>query len=394
MPEAARTVFSELRGRLGAAPSGAGAKDAELDRLIGRIQALRAKTVEQGCTEQEALAAAEKVAELLDRYGLSLSELDLKRQACEGPRSRPSAGARAGGRLRADGRCFLRLPGLGRDERLRHAAPRVLRPARGCRGGALPLRPGRARLRDRDGAVPRWPGLRRGSDPAAPHADQLVPDRPGARHHGQAAQPARGARGRLARLIGPRPGRRQGRRGRGGAGQARAAPAGAQPDRRATGAAGRVRGGTRSRARLRVHARRHAPGALSRGAGLTPLAALRRSSDAAGHPRSSDPTRGGKGRTPEPDCAMLASGASPHATPRCPRSIPLARVSKRGCHGSVGHGGDTGRGRGRPRPRRRATARAGRPPGQSYAAPADGRGSARGRARAAEGLRSCGRADR
>ncbi|MBV8613061.1 MAG: DUF2786 domain-containing protein [Acetobacteraceae bacterium] len=84
MPEAARTVFSELRGRLGAAPSGAGAKDAELDRLIGRIQALRAKTVEQGCTEQEALAAAEKVAELLDRYGLSLSELDLKRQACEG----------------------------------------------------------------------------------------------------------------------------------------------------------------------------------------------------------------------------------------------------------------------------------------------------------------------
>ncbi|OAN51601.1 hypothetical protein A6A05_01645 [Magnetospirillum moscoviense] len=58
--------------------------DADLDRLIQRIQALRAKTVDQGCTEQEALAAAEKVAELLDRYGLSLSELDLRRQACEG----------------------------------------------------------------------------------------------------------------------------------------------------------------------------------------------------------------------------------------------------------------------------------------------------------------------
>jgi hypothetical protein len=54
------------------------------DRLVQRIQALRAKTVEQGCTEQEALAAAEKVAELLDRYGLSLSELDLRRQSCEG----------------------------------------------------------------------------------------------------------------------------------------------------------------------------------------------------------------------------------------------------------------------------------------------------------------------
>ena len=84
LPRAARSVFDEVRRQVGAAPSAAGAKDAELDRLIGRIQALRAKTVEQGCTEQEALAAAEKVAELLDRYGLSLSELDLQRQACEG----------------------------------------------------------------------------------------------------------------------------------------------------------------------------------------------------------------------------------------------------------------------------------------------------------------------
>ncbi len=84
LPPGARGVFDAVRRRLGTAPSVAGAKDNELDRLIGRIQALRAKTVEQGCTEQEALAAAEKVAELLDRYGLSLSELDLKRQACEG----------------------------------------------------------------------------------------------------------------------------------------------------------------------------------------------------------------------------------------------------------------------------------------------------------------------
>ena len=57
---------------------------AELDRLVQRIRALRAKTVEHGCTEQEALAAAGKVAELLDRYGLSLSEFDLRRQSCEG----------------------------------------------------------------------------------------------------------------------------------------------------------------------------------------------------------------------------------------------------------------------------------------------------------------------
>ena len=84
LPPGARGVFGAVRCRLGTAPSAAGAKDAELERLIGRIQALRAKTVEQGCTEAEALAAAEKVAELLDRYGLSLSELDLKRQACKG----------------------------------------------------------------------------------------------------------------------------------------------------------------------------------------------------------------------------------------------------------------------------------------------------------------------
>jgi len=86
MPAAAAEVFAEARRRLGAGAldTGRGARDADLDRLIARIQALRAKTVEQGCTEAEALAAAEKVAELLDRYGLSLSELDLKNQVCEG----------------------------------------------------------------------------------------------------------------------------------------------------------------------------------------------------------------------------------------------------------------------------------------------------------------------
>ena len=87
LPPASRDIFAAVRRRLGATP-GAGpvrsGADAELDKLIVRIQALRAKTVEQGCTEQEALSAAEKVAELLDRYGLSLSELDLRKQACEG----------------------------------------------------------------------------------------------------------------------------------------------------------------------------------------------------------------------------------------------------------------------------------------------------------------------
>jgi hypothetical protein len=83
LPPLVRSLFDDLRRRVRVAPAGSH-HDTKLVSLIQRIQALRAKTVEQGCTEQEALAAAEKVAEFLDRYGLSLSELDLRQQACEG----------------------------------------------------------------------------------------------------------------------------------------------------------------------------------------------------------------------------------------------------------------------------------------------------------------------
>jgi hypothetical protein len=83
-PPSARDVFQDLRRRVRVAAPGQKATDADLDKVLGRIQALRAKTTETGCTEQEALAAAEKVAELLDRYGLSLSEVELKDQSCEG----------------------------------------------------------------------------------------------------------------------------------------------------------------------------------------------------------------------------------------------------------------------------------------------------------------------
>ena len=54
-----------------------------LDRLKLRIQALRAKTIDNGCTEDEALSAAAKVAELLDRYDLSLSDVELRAASCE-----------------------------------------------------------------------------------------------------------------------------------------------------------------------------------------------------------------------------------------------------------------------------------------------------------------------
>jgi len=54
-----------------------------LDKLKLRIQALRAKTIDNGCTEDEALSAAAKVAELLDRYDLSLSDIDIRAAPCE-----------------------------------------------------------------------------------------------------------------------------------------------------------------------------------------------------------------------------------------------------------------------------------------------------------------------
>jgi hypothetical protein len=54
-----------------------------LDKLRTRIQGLRAKTIDNGCTEGEALAAAAKVAELLDRYDLSLTDVEIRHAPCE-----------------------------------------------------------------------------------------------------------------------------------------------------------------------------------------------------------------------------------------------------------------------------------------------------------------------
>jgi len=56
---------------------------AGLDKLKTRIQGLRAKTIDNGCTEGEALAAAAKVAELLDRYDLSLTDVEIREAHCE-----------------------------------------------------------------------------------------------------------------------------------------------------------------------------------------------------------------------------------------------------------------------------------------------------------------------
>ena len=53
------------------------------DRLHAIIQGLRAKTLANGCTEAEALLAAVKVAELLDRYDLSLTDVEIRSSQCE-----------------------------------------------------------------------------------------------------------------------------------------------------------------------------------------------------------------------------------------------------------------------------------------------------------------------
>lgn len=54
-----------------------------MDKLTARIQALRAKTIANGCTEGEALAAAAKVAELLDRHDLTLGDVEMRQASCK-----------------------------------------------------------------------------------------------------------------------------------------------------------------------------------------------------------------------------------------------------------------------------------------------------------------------
>lgn len=46
--------------------------------IAARIKALLAKTVDKGCTEEEAMAAAAKAKQLMDKYQIDLSEADLE----------------------------------------------------------------------------------------------------------------------------------------------------------------------------------------------------------------------------------------------------------------------------------------------------------------------------
>ena len=63
--------------------------------LLARIQALRARTTDRGCTPQEAIAAAAKATELLERHGLTLADLERRASPCdraEVPTDRSRAG--------------------------------------------------------------------------------------------------------------------------------------------------------------------------------------------------------------------------------------------------------------------------------------------------------------
>jgi hypothetical protein len=54
----------------------------ELSRVKARIKALAEKTVSNGCTEAEAMGAAEMVGRLLERYALSMEEIDVREAHC------------------------------------------------------------------------------------------------------------------------------------------------------------------------------------------------------------------------------------------------------------------------------------------------------------------------
>jgi hypothetical protein len=54
----------------------------ELEKVKARIRALASRTTDRGCSEAEAMVAAQKVGELLEVYGLTMSEVELRQESC------------------------------------------------------------------------------------------------------------------------------------------------------------------------------------------------------------------------------------------------------------------------------------------------------------------------
>jgi hypothetical protein len=64
---------------------------ADMDSIKARIRALRTRTVENGCTEAEALAAAAKVMDLLAKHGLAAGDEEIAQEdVALGLRSQPA----------------------------------------------------------------------------------------------------------------------------------------------------------------------------------------------------------------------------------------------------------------------------------------------------------------
>jgi hypothetical protein len=57
-------------------------QDTELERVKARIRAMAERTISNGCTEAEAMAAAEMVGRLLERYALTMDEVELRETRC------------------------------------------------------------------------------------------------------------------------------------------------------------------------------------------------------------------------------------------------------------------------------------------------------------------------
>lgn len=55
---------------------------AEVDKVKTKIFHLLNKTLANGCTEAEALAAARKAGQLMDQYGLNMSDIEIKTEGC------------------------------------------------------------------------------------------------------------------------------------------------------------------------------------------------------------------------------------------------------------------------------------------------------------------------
>ncbi len=56
--------------------------EAKRHRILEKIRKLQAKTTAMGCTEAEALAAAQAVGRLLDEYGLTMTDVELQSTEC------------------------------------------------------------------------------------------------------------------------------------------------------------------------------------------------------------------------------------------------------------------------------------------------------------------------